>query len=307
MQKSLHSSNRLRQLRAFCLAAQSGSVSLAAEALNISQPSVSLLIKSLEEDFQIKLFERRGPRIDLTPQGKTLLEISDPLVKSMDQIEEMFFARMGKTNSGAIHIASAQSTALYMLPKYISAFHNHYEKVEIHLHPLNGRKSFTQLREGEIDFMVGSISKRPDDILYSPLHSYRPMLITALNHPLAGESQVSLNDISQYKMVMTPASSTTRQMVETVFKQNGMKMNISLETNGWEVVKKYVSQEMGISIVSEICLTGEDALAEITMDQYFPSRSYGIITCKGKTMKSQAQKFIQLMDKDFFNRSQNVK
>ena len=305
MQKSLHSSNRLRQLRAFCLTAQSGSVSQAAEVLQISQPSVSLLIKSLEEDMQVTLFERRGPRIDLTPQGNTLLEIAEPLVKQMDQIEELFDLRMGKINAGSIDIATGQSTALYVLPKYISAFHNQYEKVKIHLRPVNGRKIFAKLREGEVDFMVGSLVDLPDDISFPPLQSYRPMLITALNHPLAEENQVPLKTLGQYKMVLPPPASSTRQVVESVFKQYDVPLEISLETNGWEVVKKYVSQGMGISIVSEICLTGEDALAEIAMDQYFPSRSYGIITCRGKTLKAQARKFIQIMDKDFFNRGQN--
>ena len=94
----------------------------------------------------------------------------------------------------------------------------------------------------------------------------------------------------------------TRQIVESVFKNHGLRLQISLEVNGWEVVKKYVSQGMGVSILSEVCLTGEEPLAEIAMDHYFPSRSYGIITCRGKNLKTQARKFIEIMDKNFFIR-----
>lgn len=300
MLKSLHASNRLRQLRAFCLTAENNSVSLAAAELQISQPSVSLLIKSLEEDLRVSLFDRRGPRIDLTPQGTTLLEIAAPLVKDMDSVEELFLQRMGKLNAGTIHIATGQTTALYVLPKYLKAFHNHYENVEINLHNVDRRKVFTQLREGDIDLMVSSMMKLPDDMIYTPLLSYRPMLITSKDHPLASENRISLKKLGRYKMVLPHRDSMTRQMIETIYKEQSMPLKICLEVNGWEVVKKYVAQGMGISILSEVCLTGEEELAEIAIDDYFPARSYGIITSQEKVLKPQARKFIEIMDRHFF-------
>ena len=70
--------NRLKQLRAFCYTARSGSISQAAELLFLSQPSVTLQIQALERDMNIKLFERRGPQIRLTPEGEALYKLSDP-------------------------------------------------------------------------------------------------------------------------------------------------------------------------------------------------------------------------------------
>ena len=69
-------SNQYRQLRAFCQAAKTGSISKAANRLQLSQPSVSLQIQALEKDLQILLFERRGPKICLTPAGQLLLDLS---------------------------------------------------------------------------------------------------------------------------------------------------------------------------------------------------------------------------------------
>ena len=297
-----HSSNRLKQLRAFCLAAQAGSISKAAEKLFLSQPSVSLLIKSLETDLDVVLFERRGPRIDLTPHGKTLLEIAQPLVERVDQIPEVFTARMGRVNAGSINIAAGESTILYLLPKYIATFRDHYENVSLHLHNVTGRDGMELLREGEVDFVVGSLIDIPDDISYTPIFSYRPMLITPKNHPLAENNHLTLKDISQHGLILPPRHLSTWRMVNTVFQQHGLDYTVNLEAGGWEVVKKYVSLGMGISIVTEICLTGDEELTEIALDQYFPSRSYGIVARKGKVYTPQARKFIEMMDKDFFTR-----
>jgi len=77
---SAYKHNRLPQLRGFCYAARSKSISKAAENMFLSQPSVSLQIKALERELGVRLFERRGPRISLTHDGQRLLELAWPLV-----------------------------------------------------------------------------------------------------------------------------------------------------------------------------------------------------------------------------------
>ncbi len=77
---SYYKQNRVQQLRGFCYAAQAGSVSKAAERLFLSQPSVSLQIQALERELKVTLFERRGPKITLTPDGKTLYDLAASLV-----------------------------------------------------------------------------------------------------------------------------------------------------------------------------------------------------------------------------------
>src|SRR6478672_41096 len=94
--------NRLQQLRGFCYAAQAQSISKAAERLFLSQPSVSLQVQALEREFKTTLFERRGPKISLTPDGKTLYELASPLVAEIDSLEETFAARRGGIERGQL-------------------------------------------------------------------------------------------------------------------------------------------------------------------------------------------------------------
>ena len=109
--------NRLKQLRAFCRAAELGSISLAADSLFLSQPTVSLQIQALERELEITLFERKGPSIRLTPEGATLYELALPLVEGIDNLHQSFSAQFGRLESGELNIAAGESTILYILPE----------------------------------------------------------------------------------------------------------------------------------------------------------------------------------------------
>jgi DNA-binding transcriptional LysR family regulator len=294
--------NRLRQLRAFCLAAQSGSISRAAERMCLSQPSVSLLIKGLEETLDSRLFERRGPRIRLTESGQVLLETALPVVEAMDQIPDRFAVRLGAVRSGSLDIAAGESTILYLLPEYVKRFTDRYPQVKLRLHNVTGRDGLKMLRHGEVDFAVGSMFEVPDDIAYMPIFTYDPMLITAPDHPLARKPRVTLDDISPYGLILPPRHLSTWRIVDLVFHQHGLDYQVVLEAGGWEVIKKFVALGLGVSIVTGICLTGDEPLAAIPLTDYFPQRSYGAVVHKGRQLSSRARSFLDILDAGFSER-----
>src|SRR5262245_41614768 len=115
-----YKNNRLQQLRGFCYAAQAGSISRAAERIFLSQPSVSLQVQALERELNVTLFERRGPKITLTPAGKLLYEQAWPLVEALDLLPNTFAARRGQVDTGRLDIAAGESTILYILPRYVA-------------------------------------------------------------------------------------------------------------------------------------------------------------------------------------------
>jgi DNA-binding transcriptional LysR family regulator len=299
--------NRLKQLRAFCCAAQTGSISKAAERLHLSQPSVTLQIQALERELGVTLFERRGPKIQLTPDGRNLYEISQPLVHGIDTLSETFAANSGQVSSGELSIAAGESTLLYLLPEFIKRFSEKYPGIRIKLQNVTGRDGLALLRADEADFAVGSFIEIPEDITYHPVFSYDPMLIVPLNHPLAKKKQPRLEDISPHGLILPPRHLSTWSVVHTAFRQHDLDYHVTLEAGGWEIVKKYVELGLGISIVSGICLTGEERLAAIAVDRYFPKRTYGVILRRGKFLTPQARLFIEMMDPDFFESSTALK
>jgi DNA-binding transcriptional LysR family regulator len=155
------------------------------------------------------------------------------------------------------------------------------------------------LRPDEIDFAVGSMLDVPEDIEYTPVVTYDPMLITPLDHPLARQhaagQPVSLEDVSRYGLILPPAHLSTWRIVKYVFQQHNLTFTVTLEAGGWEVIKKYVELGMGISIVTDICLTDSGPLARIPLPDYFPQRSYGLVLRRGRYQSPQARRFIEIM------------
>lgn len=293
--------NRLRQLRAFCHAAITGSISKAADRLQLSQPSVSLQIQALEKELDIMLFERRGPRIQLTPAGQLLLEMAQPLVDGMDKLPDLFAAKLGQVTSGGLDIASGESTLLYLLPEITKRFADQFPQIAVRLHNVTGRDGMEQLRADEVDFAVGSMLDVPEDMVYFPIFSYIPTLITPPDHPLAKLDKVTLEDISPFGLILPPKHLSTWRVVDLVFQQNSVPYRVKLEAGGWEVIKRYVEVGMGISIVTSICLRGSENLHTHPLTDYFPVRSYGVVLRRGKFLSPQARKFLSSMAPEVFD------
>ena len=288
--------NRLKQLRAFCHAAQANSISRAAERLSLSQPTISLQVRALENELEVTLFERKGPRISLTPEGEVLYQLAVPLVEGMDNLSDAFSERLGHVASGELNIAAGESTILYILPRFMKRFASQYPGVRVRLHNVTGRDGLAQIRADEVDFAVGSMLDLPADIEYRPTFSYDPLLITAKAHPLASQEQPSLRAIGRYGLILPPRHLSTWHVVDLVFQQHSVPFKVTLEAGGWEVIKRYVELDLGISIVSGVCITGQEELAVKPLNRYFPKRTYGVVLRRGKFLSPAAKRFIRMME-----------
>ena len=299
--------NRLKKLRAFCQVAKHGSVTKAADKLFASQPTISLQIQALEREMGISLFERNGPQITLTVEGKILYELSEPLVQSVDHLHETFSAHCGDLSAGELSIAAGESTILYILPEPVKKFTSQYPGIKLSLANETGRDGLEMLRNNDIDIAIGSMLEIPEDIDYEPIVSFNPVLIAPLNHPLSHKKDIVLSDISPYGLILPPRHLSTWRIVKMVFAQHNTSYNVTLEAGGWEVIKRYVSIGLGVSIVTDVCLTERDReeLTVIPLDQYFPKRSYGIVTRKGKFLSTPAERFIDLMKECYPGRAKN--
>lgn len=293
--KSYYKNNRLKQMRAFCEVVRTGSVTLAAQRLFLSQPSVTLQIQAMEREMGVTVFERRGPVLKLTPDGEALHSLAKPLVLGIDSLQENFAAQHGKLDSGVLNIGAGESTILYILPEAVSRFVNAHPRIQLKIDNVTGRDGLKMLRADEIDFAVGSMLDVPDDITYQPVATFDPALIVPLNHPLADHPSVTLEEISKYGLILPPRHLSTWRMVKYVFQQHNLTFTVTLEAGGWEVIKKYVELGMGISIVTDICLTGTEKLVSIPLNQYFPQRGYGLVLRKGRFLSPQARRFVEIL------------
>lgn len=292
---------RYKLLRTFCVVAQKENITHAAEQLHISQPTVSLQIQALEREMGEKLLERRGPSVRLTPEGKILYQLVQPLAAGIDSLRETFAASLGKMEQGELNIAAGQSTALYVLPEYLKRFNDIYPGIQIKLHNVAGQNGMKMLLEDQVDLAVGPLLQVPDGIVYKPFSSFDSILVTPENHPLLRLGRdIALEDISPHGLILPPRHMSTWRMVDTVFRQYDVPYSVAMEAGGWEIVKKYVELGLGVSIMTSVCLTEKDEVASIPIEKYFPARSYGLIVRRGKFFTPQAKRFIEMFDQHFF-------
>jgi DNA-binding transcriptional LysR family regulator len=287
--------NRFQQLRGFYYAASSGSISRAARRMCLSQPAVSQQIHSLENELAVALFVRRGSKIQLTHDGELLLEMAGPLIDELENLDAQFRQRRTEVSVGHIEVAAGMSTSLYLLPRYVEAFHRAHPQIEVRLQSVTGLEGLERLRAGLVDLAVGPVMQVPADIEFHPMVSYDAVVITCPGHPLARQSKLTLEEISRYPLILPPRNLSTWPMVDSTFKQHGLTYEVAMEAGGWEVIKKYVELGLGISIIISIGITGHEKLEVIPASEFFPGRVYGVVLRKGRLLTPQAKRFVNLL------------
>jgi DNA-binding transcriptional LysR family regulator len=289
--------NRHKQLRAFVSVVKLGTLTRAAEALYLSQPTISLQLQALERELGASLLERRRRRINLTDAGEALYELARPLVEGWETLDRDFQAKVKGLQAGRLTIAAGTSTIQYLLPELVRRYREQHPAVQLQLANVTGKDGMAMLRADEADFAVGSMLDVPNDIAWAPVHHYDPMLIMPPDHPLAAKDKITLEDISPYGLILPPQRLSTYRLVDLVFQQRQVPYHVAIEVGGWDVIKEYVAMGLGISIVTGICITEADSsrLAVRNMKQYFPQRSYGVVMRKGKFLSAEARAFIDLI------------
>ena len=301
--KALHPrGNRLKQLRAFCQTARFGSISRAAEKLTWSQPSVSLQVSALEEELGLSLFERRRPHMTLSRAGESLYRFAMPLVQGMDRLPDTFAERHHGVMQNVLRIGAGQVSAMYLLPRFLEQFRQRYPEVRVDIKSGGGPDRLRWLRTYEIDLVIAAMDVPPPDLEFHSVLASGPMLITSLDHPLAGREVLSIEEAAAYPFVGPTPTHYARQAVETILRERGIVLDIVVEVDGWNVITKYVAAGVGISMVPDLCLTEHDRLWKIPITGVFRQRTYGAVTRRDGLLSLAERRLLRLMVADGSNR-----
>ena len=290
--------DRLKQLRAFCQAARLGSISQAAELVQSSQPAVSLQVRTLEEELGALLFERRGPRISLTRVGESLYKLAMPLVEGMDRLPNTFAEQHHGVVPDVLRIGAGQTSAGYLLPKYLKQFRERYPETRIQVRTGTGRQRLSWLRAYELDVVVAAMDIPPQDVEFHPVLQSGPVLITSTAHPLAGRDTASIREVAAYPFVGHTSTQYVRRVAEMILRMHGVAPDVAVEVDGWGVITNYVAAGVGISFVPDLCLVEHDRLWKISFKDHFPLRTYGAVTRRDKLITLAASRFLRIMVPD---------
>ena len=294
--RAYHKRDRLRQLRAFCHAARLGSITQAAMHLGLSQPAVSLHVRELENELQAVLFDRGDSGIRLTSAGETLYDLARNLVKGMDSLSTDFMERIDDTASARLQVAASVAGASVVLPPFIRKFRDENPGVRLRVRNCLLSEGVKLLLDDEVEFVLGVKDPYPEESLeYRQILPYDVVLITSLEHPLAGRESVSPEEASAWPAIVAPPGTYSRQFGETAVRQLGFDVKTVIRVGGWGVIKRYVEQGLGISVVPSISIQGTERISVIPLKEYFPTRSFGVFTRRGKFLTLPARRLLRLM------------
>ena len=245
---------KLQQLRCIFQIVQSDfNISKASEVLNTSQPGVSKQIKLLEDEIGIKIFQRNGKRlVNLTEAGELVLSSIETILHESNNIKVISEEYIEK-DQGTFTIATTHTQARYKLPKVVEEFVKKYPKTNLNIHQGNPSQVTHQIINGEADVGIATESiNLSADIHTIPCYQWNRCVVMPKNHPLTEVRKITLEDLATYPMITYDYAFTGSTIVSEVFKNANIEPNIMLTAIDADVIKTYVSLNMGIGLIAEM-------------------------------------------------------
>jgi DNA-binding transcriptional LysR family regulator len=281
-------------LQAFLAVAETGSFSLAAERLYLTQPAVSKRIAALEEELADKLFERLSKRVVLTEVGRALLPKARHIVQEMADCRQIIADFSGEV-SGVLQLTTSHHIGLHRLPPYLRNFSLQYPKVEFALRFMDSESGCATVADGSLEMAVVTLPQTPAGKLELRKVWDDPLeIMVSLHHPLAGCRKST--ELIRYPAIVPEKGSETRRLIDSSFQIAGLPFRTSVETNYLETIRMLVASGLGWSVLPLIMLNDELTCVPIPRIQIH--RKLGIVTRKGSTLSRAAQAFCDLLLKE---------
>lgn len=289
--------NRLQQLRGFCFAAQFGNITRAAKHMGLTQSSVSLQIKALEEDMGSELFTRHGPSITLTPAGNRLLDMALPLINGIENLREEFNGQTSLQASSELHIGVNAATKNYLLPTIMRDYLKQNPDIRVILHYAEHSELMTKLENGAIELAILGRHDHlpfPKSCDYTPIFYCKSCLITLPNHPLAGRKNLLVEEILRHPLSL-PAKEL--QVIPNLRETFGMNDDCQLRIGfvNSDTIREYVEVGLIITIAPDIWMKENDMLVATPLSHLFPDVDYGMVQVRGKPMSQKVRDLLDVM------------
>ncbi len=270
-----------------------------ARALHTSQPGVSKAIIELEEELGVEIFARHGKRLKrVTEPGEHVLKSVELIMRevgNLRRIGEQYSAQ----DSGTLSIATTHTQARYVLPQPVAKLREAFPKVNVSLHQGSPDQVARMVLDevAEIGIATESLSQY-DDLVTLPCYEWQHMLVMPLDHPLAKNENITLDDLAREPLITYHPSFTGRTKVDQAFAARHLHPRIALEAIDSDVIKTYVRLGLGVGIVAEMALkddgTNSDLVA-IPAGQLFGMNVARVAFKRSAYLRNFVYKFAELL------------
>jgi DNA-binding transcriptional LysR family regulator len=285
------------QFRVFYYAAKNLNFTAAAGELFITQPAVTSQIKSFEEFCSLKLFKKRGRRIYLTDEGKSLYAYAAKIFKYEKEIENVI-DDMRELKRGILSLGTTKAYARYFMPLMITTFHKSYPNIKIQLNEGSSLDMIHSLLNFKIEVAVIARTEDNPEVHFFPFSREEMAVIVSTDHHLSKKKAVTFKDLSAEPFIMREKGSGTRKMVEELFEAEQCTPDILMETSNTEFIKQLVQRGEGVSLVVREAVTDElkeKRLAAVTTKGPTVYLDVNIACLKDQVLSPPAKAFVDTL------------
>ena len=283
------------QLETFLEVARHTSFSRAAEKRFRTQPAISSQIRALEEEVGARLFDRSGGKVALTGAGKVFQQYAEQALEAR-KFMMVTVAELERVPRGEIVVGANEGTCLHILPEVFAVFKKLYPDVAVQISRLERAKILESIIDNSVDF--GVVSAPVDDKRLTVVNIHRDELVVIVppKHPLSRLKGVNVADAARFP-VLLPKVGRTRDALENLFHERGLKPKISMELDSSELLKRFVAADVGVGFIARSNVIEDvraGALAAVPMADASVRRDLALVFRKDKALSRAALAFIEV-------------
>jgi len=291
----------LRRLEVFVKVAELASFSRAAEALYLTQPTVSEHVRGLEEDLGVQLLDRLGRGATPTPAGELLLGYARRLLALTREARQAIGRFQGRM-IGELVVGGSTIPGEYLLPALIGQFKAKYPDISISLRIAGSRQVNEWIEEGRVE--IGVVGARPSSraLVARELMPDTMVIVVGADHPWARRGSVTVHDIMAEPLVLRERGSGSREALERAVAASGRDLSafrIAGEMGSTQAVKQAVRAGIGVALVSKHAVQDEcraRLLACVEVADLEVHRSFHLVTHRDRTRSPLAQAFLEFVE-----------
>ncbi len=246
----------LDQLHTFLEVVRTGSFTRAAEALSLSQPAVSVQMRSLEKSLGVQLLERRPRRLLLTEAGSILYTYAQKIAR-MEAEFQAELADLGTLETGTLRVGAGATPSIFTLAGLFAEYYRRWPAVELQVQIGRTAELVKNVQEDILDLAIISSCTQETGLESRSIYQERCVVIAGPTHLLASRNWVGANELPSYDLVLLPAESGFRRFLEAALGSRGVILDPAMELASLEAIKEVVRSGVLISIIPETALANE--------------------------------------------------
>jgi DNA-binding transcriptional LysR family regulator len=272
-------------LATFLEVARQKSFSKAGKKLQLTQPSVSAQIRSLESFLGYRLLNRGGGKVTLTAAGRVFQPFAEHALAQLRHIQ-LTLADSERMPRGTLTVSANDSTALYVLPLLISRFKKQYPRVALSIVRAERSKTLELVLDREVDFGIVSLPVKDPRLDIEIIHQDKLILVVPAGHPLTESKKVILPELSKHGFLL-PSKGRRREMLDALFDHHKVPLRITMELDSSELLKRLILAGLGIGFLPRSNVLAElqqGTLHSVEVEGMNTARDLGLISRRDALM-----------------------